>query len=80
MNECMNERKEERMGGNEIKIYHRIMLAASQVPNEHLLFSSDPIQKQRSEDAIIAFTWDHFLKDASDPTWLVRFPMVRMTR
>jgi PhoPQ-activated pathogenicity-related protein len=47
------------------------------VPNEHLTFSSDPIQQSRTEDAIIAFTWDHFLKDPSDPTWLVRFPMVK---
>merc|ERR1719487_2634830 len=36
-----------------------------QIPNEHTTFSSDPIQKSRSEDAIIAFTWDHFLKDTS---------------
>jgi PhoPQ-activated pathogenicity-related protein len=48
-----------------------------QIPNEHLTFSSDPIQKSRGEDAIIAFTWDHFLKDPSDPTWLLRFPMVK---
>lgn len=48
-----------------------------QVPNEHIVFASDPIQKSRSEDAIIAFTWDHFLKDPSDPNWLVRFPMVK---
>lgn len=51
--------------------------ALFQIPNEHIVFTSDPIQKSRSEDAIIAFTWDHFLKDPSDPTWLVRFPMVK---
>jgi PhoPQ-activated pathogenicity-related protein len=27
-----------------------------QIPNEHITFASDPIQKSRSEDAIIAFT------------------------
>jgi len=48
-----------------------------QIPNEHVTFTSDPIQKSRSEDAIIAFTWDHFLKDPSQPNWLVRFPMVK---
>ena len=48
------------------------------VPNEHLIFSSDPTQQSRTEDAIIAFTWDHFLKDPSDPTWLLRFPMVKV--
>eukprot|EP01038_Epipyxis_sp_PR26KG_P006071 gene6071-8360_t len=48
-----------------------------QIPNEHITFSSDPILKSRSEDAIIAFTWDHFIKDPSKPEWLVRFPMVK---
>eukprot|EP01040_Poterioochromonas_malhamensis_P012466 gene12466-13637_t len=48
-----------------------------QIPNEHTTFTSDPIQKSRSEDAIIAFTWDHFLNDPSQPEWLVRFPMVK---
>jgi hypothetical protein len=50
---------------------------AVQIPNEHTIFSSDPIQKSRSEDAVIAFTWDHFLKDPSNPQWLLRFPMVK---
>jgi len=50
-----------------------------QIPNERTTFASDPLQKSRSEDAVIAFTWDHFLKDQSDPTWLLRFPMVKAT-
>lgn len=48
-----------------------------QIPEEATTFSSDPIQKSRTEDAIIAFTWDHFLKDPSQPEWLLRFPMVK---
>lgn len=48
-----------------------------QIPNQHITFASDPIQKARSEDAIIAYTWDHFLKDTTQPNWLVRFPMVK---
>ena len=48
-----------------------------QIPNEHITFTSDPIKKSRSEDAIIAFTWDHFLKYPDQPEWLVRFPMVK---
>ena len=47
------------------------------VPNEHITFAADPIQKSRTEDAIIAYTWDHFLNDPSQPEWLVRFPMVK---
>lgn len=54
-----------------------VTAALFQIPNEHIIFSSDPIQKSRSEDAIIAFTWDHFLKDPSQPNWLLRFPMVK---
>jgi PhoPQ-activated pathogenicity-related protein len=56
-----------------------IMGCLFQIPNEHTTFSSDPIQKSRNEDAIIAFTWDHYLKDPSQPEWLLRFPMVKAT-
>lgn len=48
-----------------------------QVPNQHVTFAADPIQKSRSEDAVIAYTWDHYLRDTSRPDWLVRFPMVK---
>jgi len=48
-----------------------------QIPNQHITFAADPIQKSRSEDAVIAFTWAHFLDDTSRPDWLVRFPMVK---
>lgn len=48
-----------------------------QIPNEHTTFSADPKQQSRTEDAVIAFTWDHFLKDTTQPEWLLRFPMVK---
>jgi len=54
-----------------------ITAALFQIPNEHVTFACDPIQKSRGEDAIIAFTWDHFLKDPTQPEWLLRFPMVK---
>jgi PhoPQ-activated pathogenicity-related protein len=54
-----------------------ISAALFQVPNEHILFYDDPKQQSRTEDAIIAYTWDHFLKDPTTPNWLVRFPMVK---
>uniref|UniRef100_A0A914BUP9 Uncharacterized protein n=1 Tax=Acrobeloides nanus TaxID=290746 RepID=A0A914BUP9_9BILA len=47
------------------------------IPNQGTIFSSDPTNESRSEDNIIAFTWHHFLKDPSNPKWLVRFPMVK---
>ncbi len=42
-----------------------------------MIFAADPIQKSRSEDAIIAYTWDHFLAHPDEPEFLVRFPMVK---
>jgi len=51
--------------------------ALFQVPNEHITFAADPKNQSRSEDAIIAYTWDHFLRDPSKPEWLLRFPMVK---
>lgn len=47
------------------------------VPNEHLTFTSDPLQQSRTEDAIIAFTWATYLNDPTKPEWLLRFPMVK---
>lgn len=48
-----------------------------QIPDEKVTFAADPIQKSRGEDAIIAYTWDHYLNDPSQPEWLLRFPMVK---
>lgn len=48
-----------------------------QIPNEKMVFASDPEQKRRGEDAIIAFTWAHFLDHPDQPEWLVRLPMVK---
>ena len=45
-------------------VHNGIVAAALfQVPNQPVLFKTDPIQKQRSEDATIAFTWNHFIED-----------------
>jgi len=48
-----------------------------QIPNQPIVFNSDPLQKRRSEDAIIAFTWAHFLNNTSQPNWLLRLPMTK---
>lgn len=42
-----------------------------------MIFSADPKNQSRTEDAVIAFTWAHFLNDPTRPEWLVRFPMVK---
>ncbi len=57
-----------------------IMGALFQVPDEHIIFTSDPLQQSRTEDAIIAFTWDHFVtkpNGTSEPEWLLRLPMTK---
>jgi PhoPQ-activated pathogenicity-related protein len=44
------------------------------VPNQPLTFADDPVP--RREDAIIAYTWDKFLK-TGDETWPLRLPMTK---
>ncbi len=45
------------------------------VPNQPLVFSDDP-GNERYEDAIIAYTFDKFLK-TQDPTWPLLLPMAK---
>lgn len=45
-----------------------------QVPNQPLVFADDG--KRRSEDAIIAYTWDKFMR-TGDETWPLRLPMTK---
>eukprot|EP01062_Namystynia_karyoxenos_P007973 TRINITY_DN1280_c0_g1_i1.p1 TRINITY_DN1280_c0_g1~~TRINITY_DN1280_c0_g1_i1.p1 ORF type:complete len:532 (+),score=208.14 TRINITY_DN1280_c0_g1_i1:67-1596(+) len=47
-----------------------------QIPNCHIVYPSDPQRRPRSEDAMIAWAWNEFLK-TRDPEWLPRFPMVK---
>jgi len=49
----------------------------NQVPDEPILFTGDPKHKNRGEDAIIAYTWKHFLNNTSEPYWLLRMPMTK---
>jgi PhoPQ-activated pathogenicity-related protein len=44
------------------------------VPNQTLIFHDDG--KERTEDDLIGYTWDQFLK-TGDPTWPARNPMVK---
>jgi PhoPQ-activated pathogenicity-related protein len=44
------------------------------VPNQPLVFAGE--SRERSEDAIIAYTWDKFLR-TGDPKWPARLPMTK---
>ena len=46
------------------------------VPNQPLRFSSDTTKAARSEDEIIAYTWDRFLRTGDD-RWPLRLPMTK---
>jgi len=46
------------------------------VPNQPLTFTSDRTHTARSEDEIIAFTWDKFLRSGDDH-WPLRLPMTK---
>jgi PhoPQ-activated pathogenicity-related protein len=51
-----------------------------QVPNQPIVFPSDPAHTSRTEDAIIAFTWTHFMANtSSNPDWILQFPQVKST-
>ena len=47
-----------------------------QVPNQPLRFLDDPEKEDRTEDSLVAYTWDKFLQ-GGDARWLARFPMTK---
>jgi len=51
-----------------------VVVNLGQVPNEPLKFAGE--SKTRSEDAIIAYTWDKFLR-TGDERWPARLPMTK---
>lgn len=72
-----------------------VVVELGQIPNQpivfkvlfHLIFSefflfykkTDPTQKSRSEDEIIAWTWRTFIEsNGSDPYILLRMPMTKV--
>jgi len=48
-----------------------------QVPNQPIVFPSDPDHRHRSEDAIIAYTWMQFINDTTKPEWIAQLPMTK---
>lgn len=49
-----------------------------QVPNSPIHFAEEkPEPKRRSEDAILAWAWQHFIEHPDQPEWLPRLPMTK---
>lgn len=46
------------------------------VPNQPIVFKDDPARKPRSEDDMIAYTWDKYLR-TGDERWPARLPMTK---
>ncbi len=53
---------------------HTVVVDLSLVPNQPLVFAGE--KRARSEDAIIAYSWDQFLK-TGDEKWPLRLPMTK---
>jgi PhoPQ-activated pathogenicity-related protein len=51
--------------------------ALFQIPNQPCYFSGENNSHHRTEDAVIAYTWSHFINDTSKPNWLLRLPMTK---
>jgi len=54
-----------------------VMAHLFQVPNQPIVFADDPSHRERTEDALIAWGWLHFLKNPTHYEWLPRLPMVK---
>lgn len=64
--------------GATLAMWNKIIVGVLfQIPNQHVIFRDDPKQERRSEDAVIAYTWDHFHRFPDQPEWLLRFPMTK---
>ena len=57
--------------------YSPLLIKLLQVPNQSIKFASDPDERKRSEDSIVAYSWAEYLKNMSHPELNVYFPMAR---
>ncbi|CAF3222630.1 unnamed protein product, partial [Rotaria sp. Silwood2] len=55
-----------------------VAIELRQIPNEPIRFMTDPTQKYRTEDAIIAWTWMTFIEqNGTNPNILLQMPMTK---
>ncbi len=48
-----------------------------QIPNAPIVFADDPEQRERTEDAIVAYSWHEFIEHLEEPEYNVYMGMVR---
>ena len=53
-----------------------IGVALHQIPNQPIYFAGDP-DRGRSEDAMIAYTWSHWVNNTFEYDWVAQFPMTK---
>jgi hypothetical protein len=46
-----------------------------QIPNQPSVFAADPLKKKRSEDALIAFSWNQYILNPDRPEWVAYLPV-----
>ena len=56
-----------------------IVASIHQIPNQPLVFNSDPTRQQRIEDEILAYAWAKFMQNTTQTGWIPRLPMVKAT-
>jgi len=55
-----------------------IAIGVRQIPNCPYVYPSDPDQKERKEDAVLAWAWRQFIDDPEHRSdWIPRLPMVK---
>ena len=58
------------------KVSQTIVAELGMIPNQPLVYKSDPLQRERYEDDLIGYAWDQYIQ-SDDPRWLPRGPMVK---
>jgi PhoPQ-activated pathogenicity-related protein len=53
-----------------------IVAVLYQIPNQPMLFVDDPLQRSRTEDAAVAYTW-RMAVERRTPEWAIYFPMTK---
>lgn len=54
-----------------------IVASVYTIPNQPMVYYEEPSGRGRSEDAMIAWAWAHYIRDPSNPEWLPRLPMTK---